>query len=331
MSDDTVNQSLGAQNNNNRRTPEEWVAMVNRQIGHLQQRTEELESTRVTSALTVKPPKPDCFYGNQRGQKVDLWIFEMEQYFNVVGLVDPHRVPFAASFLRDSAATWWRARQLSLVGLQSASLSKWVDFSCALLEQFKPLNASRIARDRLHRLRQTGSVLQLTSLFNTLCADVPNMSEDEKMDKFRRACKPAIQQKLELEEPKTLFEMQTMAQRIDQIYWTVRESNNVSTVGIRPRNGYGQRYYNPDAMEVDVMQEQVEDREEINTIRSCRNQTTKLSSTERTRCIQHGLCFRCRKGGHMMRECPLILKSNKKPVKSSFRSKTSRSGKGRAQ
>ena len=34
------------------------------------------------------------------------------------------------------------------------------------------------------------------------------MTNDEKMDRFRRACKPSIQQKLEVENPKTLFEMQ---------------------------------------------------------------------------------------------------------------------------
>ena len=321
-------------------TPEQWAAIVNTQINQLQQRTEQLEAAGTTPAsLTVKPPKPAYFYGKS-GDKVDLWIFEIEQYFIVVGIMDPHRVPFAASFLRGAAVTWWRAHRLAVSNQSLASptrpITKWSEFSGELMTHFKPLNAAKIARDKLHRIRQTGSVVQLTYLFNTLCADVPEMNEAEKMDKFRRACKPVIQQKLELEEPETLFDMQAMAQRIDQIYWTLKQNRG---------NGYNggkdsfqainsnRKYHNTDAMEIDLIDNQRSDEPaEINFI-TRRNQSPRLSTTERSRCIQNHLCFRCKKSGHMMRECPLKSKTPRKGGTSRVHqfSSRNRSGKGRAQ
>jgi hypothetical protein len=322
MSEDTVNRAMN---------PDAWIQFVNQRMSALQQQYDELQSSR---SVSLKPQKPDCFHGNSRGEKVDLWIFEFEQYFNAVGVNDPQRVPYAASFLRDYAATWWRARCTAQAAVTSSSSSSsssssgtatmtWRQFTAAITQQFKPLNASKIARDRLHRLRQTGSVLQLTTMFNTLCADVPTMSEDEKMDKFRRACKPAIQQKLELEDPRTLFQMQMMAQRLDEIYWKYNSAPNKL-----PRDSRRPSYKNPDAMELDNIEENEEqnssvesendEEEQLQSMRgrsraSKRNpkksyhkkpNNPKMNYNERVRCMEKGLCFKCKKTGHRIRECP---------------------------
>jgi hypothetical protein len=315
--------SLSAPTNST--TPEQWAQYLNNFVSQLDHRTRELESmhTQLTREKTInlKPPRPDSFHGSQR-EKVDLWIFEMEQYFAIVGLVDPHRVPYAASFLRDAALTWWRTKQLAATSSSSQTdrLRYWNNFTKDLLMQFKPMNSTRIARDRLHTLRQTGSMIQLISLFNTLCADIPEMTEEEKMDRFRRSCKPAIQQKLEVEDPKTLFDMQSLAQRMDQIMWNYR--------GHQPRPFTSYRR-NPDAMELDMIEEQQEDskslsedsEQEMETINAMKHRprTTKkffkksytkkpndsrLNYNERVKCMQGGLCFKCKQKGHRIRECP---------------------------
>ena len=47
---------------------------------------------------------------------------------------------------------------------------------------------------------------------------------------------------------------------------------------------------------------------DINVVR-----LTKLTPEERRKCAKEGLCFCCRKKGHMVSECPDMTKSPKKP------------------
>ena len=321
--------SAGNENANaNAQLSQEWITGVNQTMRHLQQGIQQLAAAsrnneNARNALHVRPPKPDFFQGNQRKEKVDLWVFEMERYFIAVQLPEQHKVAFAASFLRHNAATWWRARSLAAANdpNELMALGSWDGFKEALLTQFKPLNSAKVARDRLHRLRQTGSVIELTHYFNTLCADVPNMTEEEKMDKFRRACKPSIQQRLELEDPETLFEMQAMAQRLDEIMWKFQNHNKSSSTRKYQPNF---SYRNPNSMELDAVseedepnpsEEEGEDEEEsLNTLNKKSRRPFKKSKgtakrpmnyDEKVRCMQGGLCFKCKKAGHRIRECPL--------------------------
>ena len=58
---------------------------------------------------TPKPTKPREFTGHPKAN-VDAWLFEMEVYMSVTGVVgDPLRVNFAVAFLREMATTWWRS------------------------------------------------------------------------------------------------------------------------------------------------------------------------------------------------------------------------------
>jgi hypothetical protein len=261
------------------------------------------------------------FQGNNT-ENIDLWLFEIEQYFNAVSLEDKYRATYAASLLRDGALTWWRAKNIAAEDdAQLQQLYEWETFSNELKQQFKPINSEKIARDHLYHLKQTKSVLQLITVFNTICADIPGITEEEQMDKFRRACKPVIQRKLDIEDSKTLFEMQSLAQRLDQIYWNHRSSQ------FKP---FQQSYRNPNAMDVDAMyvddddddQKHSSDNEQeyetLNAIRGRRSQQrsyrksvskqkpsqSKLNYNEKIRCMQSGLCFKCKKQGHRIRECP---------------------------
>jgi hypothetical protein len=296
----------------------------------LQQGMQQLSINRnnenARNTLHVRPPKPDFFEGNQRKEKVELWVFAMERYFTAVEIQGQHKVAFAASFLRHNAATWWRARTLAAEDdpNELMDLGSWDGFKEALLKQFKPLNSAKVARDRLHSLRQTGSVIELTHYFNTLCADVPNMTEEEKMDKFRRACKPSIQQRLELEDPETLFEMQAMAQRLDEIMWKFQNQNKSSS-SRKYQPSFSNR--NPNAMQLDAVseeddeqsasEEEGEDEDEEESLEalskrprrpfknSKSNSKKPMNYNEKVRCMQSGLCFKCKKAGHRIRECPL--------------------------
>jgi hypothetical protein len=91
----------------------------------------------------VQPPKPDCFKGTTR-ENIDLWLFEIEQYFNAVSLEDKYRATYAASLLRDGALTWWRAKNIAAEDdAQLQQLYEWETFSNELKQQFKPINSEK--------------------------------------------------------------------------------------------------------------------------------------------------------------------------------------------
>ena len=110
-----------------------------------------------------------------------------------------------ANGLADAATAWMRDRaarspvgvradradvQTALTGaISDAGLGvsdAWDQFCRELRANFCPLNAAKLARDKLHVYRQTGSLRDYIAGFRTLILDVPGMSEDEKLDKFCR-------------------------------------------------------------------------------------------------------------------------------------------------
>ncbi len=83
--------------------------------------------------------------------------------------------------LQGAALTWFR----SLSRLQQAPTT-WADFVAALEAQFQPINASKLARDRIATLRQITSGRDYIHRFKTLALEIqPPMSEQETLDGVR--------------------------------------------------------------------------------------------------------------------------------------------------
>ena len=69
---------------------------------------------------------------------------------------------------------------------------------------------------------QTHSVVRYNSEFQQLCLQINDISEAEKLDKYIRGLKSAIREKVELDEPRTLADAMSKAQRIDSITYHSR-------------------------------------------------------------------------------------------------------------
>jgi hypothetical protein len=165
--------------------------------------------------------KPNRFGGTSK-ENVDDWIFAIEQYFEISQLPEELKVGHAVSFLQGNAITWWRAQVVLLLREsnnfgQADQIISWSECKRKLIAQFKPVNAEKIARDKLRNLVQTSSVLKYINLFNTLCLDIPNLVEEDRLDKFLNGLKPDVQKEVEREEPKFLSDAMRIAQRIDQV------------------------------------------------------------------------------------------------------------------
>ena len=110
-----------------------------------------------------------------------------------------------------------------------APTTNWAEFAIGLRRQFEPVNAVRVARDKLARLRQDKSVQDYTARFRTLVLQVPDMSEAELMDRFIRGLKPAAQRELELHPPATFDDAVILTERVDAVEWRVRSHATASS------------------------------------------------------------------------------------------------------
>ena len=172
-----------------------------------------------------------------------------------------------------------------------------------MMAQFQPVNAKKTARDDLFRLRQTGSVTKYVYDFHTLCLRINDISPSEQMDKFVRGLKRNVQEKVEIEDPQTLKQAMQIAERIDSIAWAAARSKGYDNHS-SSSNSYGNRSngnkYGNKSTKYNVKKEAYA----INVEQDPASLSV-MNFNERQRCYQDGLCFKCKKPGHMMKACPL--------------------------
>ena len=265
-----------------------------------------------SNIVRVKPQKPEMFHGN-RNEDVEGFLMTLERYLRLTGVPVENWVDFAASFLRHQADKWFRV-QLCTYGENSRFAHQYPVFKQEFIKQFKPINSVLTARDRISQLRQMGSAIAYTHRFLELKLEIPDMSEAEAKDRYMRGLKTHVYQKVRLENPNSLSETIRVAQQFDEVVFNCRKS-----VGMFNRNS--------NAMELDAMDDDddqkdslVEFEEEEDTLNTMKNRkptkrfqtriikkkptSSQMVYNEKVRCMQSGLCFKCKEPGHRIRECP---------------------------
>ena len=220
----------------------EWFETAEREIDALRKanadRDKRERRTPRGDGGGLKPKKPEPFKG-KRNERVDMWLNKMEQCFIGTALAEERQVAVATSYLEGAANTWWCAHIIETTpdNLREQRIVKWSDFKEALTAQFRTIHPEKLARDKLWSLKQTTSVTNYVYDFNTLCLDIGDIAESEKLDKFVRGLKASVAEKLEIEDPQTLTDAMAIAQRIDQIQFRAREKS-------QPRSHQQQRRTN---------------------------------------------------------------------------------------
>eukprot|EP00742_Colponemidia_sp_Colp-10_P011706 GILJ01013045.1.p1 GENE.GILJ01013045.1~~GILJ01013045.1.p1 ORF type:complete len:278 (-),score=40.37 GILJ01013045.1:1722-2555(-) len=238
-----------------------------------------LVSQRVVSPLSsfIKPPKPECFNGKRDASLVENWLFTLRQYLEIT-LPDNRDmwVTVATTYLRDAALVWWRV--LSSDPHRLAHVQSSFDSFCSeVRSHFIPSSAVKLARDELAALRQTKTVQEYANAFQSICLQIPGISVDEQVDRFVRGLKERTRLEVELREPKTLEEAVVVAVRYDSVMFKGTPASSFDTVSSAPE---------PVPME-------------IGSVLSRRT-----NQNERTYLLKAGLCFHCKKQGHVARMCP---------------------------
>ena len=153
-----------------------------------------------------------------------------------------------------------------------------------------------------------GTVAEYISRFCNLVMQLSEQSSLMLVDKFIRDLKPKTRIELELKDPKNLDEAFRLADRYDAIVYRKMFSTEMDN------------YSKPTTIEYEAGGEPMQlDALHLNKNTKGKHQGTKLrentrlqklSDEERTHLRRLGACFRCRKTGHMARECTEPAKNN---------------------
>ena len=109
-----------------------------------------------SDARRIDVLKPETYDGTRNATIADNFLFELEQYFDAMGVRDEaSRVGTAPTYLRGTTQLWWR-RKHGEMGKGICTIDTWADFKQELRKQFAPSNAEKEARAHLRRLKQSG-------------------------------------------------------------------------------------------------------------------------------------------------------------------------------
>ncbi|XP_075077249.1 uncharacterized protein LOC142163988 [Nicotiana tabacum] len=106
-------------------------------------------------------------------------------YFHAIHVQDEkEKVILTSMHLSEDAKLWWCTRVTEDESMGIPKIKSWERLKKELKDQFLLINSSWIVRDKLKRLRQTGSVRAYVKEFTSLILSISNMSEEEKLQNF---------------------------------------------------------------------------------------------------------------------------------------------------
>ncbi|GAQ93650.1 hypothetical protein KFL_017600010 [Klebsormidium nitens] len=129
--------------------------------------------------------------------------------------------------------------------------------------------------------------------------EIPNVHDEELLDRFVRGLKPRTRMEVTMREPSTFDEAVKLADRMDSLFTPgfgldrqpKGRFNSTNPIPILPRPA--NPVADPVPMEIDAL----------------RRRLPPLTDAERDRLRKIGGCFRCRQTGHIATNCPLNTQS----------------------
>ena len=243
----------------------------------------------------IKGGKITSFSGKRETLKKFLETIGLHLILNRVK-DDEDKIAFTLTYLEGGDADSRRAAFLkkSVTAQGELNFGRWNDFLRDLRDSFKPYDKEGDALDEIIRMRQGNtSIEDHVVKFKILLAD-SRVTEDSPaaLDYFQKSIRvPLLKKILDRDNvPETLPEWYKKALKVDNDYhkvqWIIKKDAPKKEEGKLRWNFRKEKDEN--AMDVDVI--------------------TKVFKTmtdeERAELMKKGLCFRCRKAGHLSQDCP---------------------------
>ncbi|KAG0273691.1 hypothetical protein BGZ96_004701 [Linnemannia gamsii] len=232
--------------------------------------------------------KPEKFTAKP-SENAREWLLLVDQYFNVMKLTSVERVA-AASMMMDGLARKWSLT----VPAAPENKDPWEHFGTRFVQRFGSNNNQLFAKQKLHQLKQTGSVTKYNLQFETLRLQIDDLPESQALDYYLMGLKPKLQEHFAsiTDMPTDLGTVMAIAERIDNVqYRILRNSHSFQSRNeFKSSSSHSESF--PQPMELDAMFGQDDEKQK------------KLDLKNRT-------CFLCHSTGHQIRNCPKNPKSGK--------------------
>lgn len=298
------------------------------QLGAVQQQQQQLMQAFLQHQVTAPPPnvpeadvmnrllrtyKPPAYSG-EKGEELDTWIFQLEEYFATVGNVtDQQKIRIASLLFKGQTAEWWRD-----VNARSAEQrpSTWTAFVQTLTTMFMPIGRSKLARDKLAvaRQRERDTLAFYTNYMRRLYLAIPDMAEGEKVDRYVRGLQTRLYKEVIVKDPATFDEAVAIATRYDAL---VRTPDH-STASYAQATSSA---VHDDPMDLDAVwqrRQQPRSRPQWQNINN-NNENRRPANNIRPNNIR---CFKCGQQGHIALNCRVYPKQQRQEKGSWRRSRT---------
>ncbi|KAG0741236.1 hypothetical protein G6F22_005145 [Rhizopus arrhizus] len=267
-----------------------------------------LRTLTAKSAPSFRVREPDLYRGERSSLIVTSWISSLETYFELVPMQEKERILYAVTLLRGDALIWWNQYKTSRITPED-----WPTFKNVLENEFKPVNATQAARDKMAALTQRTNVASYINEFRSLQLQIKDMSSGDALDRFVRGLKSQLRVMVRSRFPHSLESAESIALAIeaamnDGEYATSYATNapvannpctrSQSTIHALP---------NDDPMDLDSIQHAIN---VLSKAYRFNRKENNLGNHNTSR--QQVRCYGCQGMGHMKNECPTWRKSGRR-------------------
>lgn len=274
-------------------------------------------------------PKPPVYQGERDGFLCEAWLTAMRRYFLGADIPDIKRTLTAVSYMTAAAALWWEGQALD-------DLCHWDEFAEAFRSEFSPAGFLDQVRSMLFTIKMTSTVSDYVARTRKYMAllSAGELHEQARamLDESAKACflngaPVGLRQQLlnfQINSPGkvNIREICSAAERFDAIFHFQPDPSpsNPAPRAHEPNHAPHPNllvtpYRDPMAMDLDNLVIAVNalarrfdssngnNRNNHGRPPNYGNRIPPLTPQERGRLLAEGGCFKCRKPGHIAREC----------------------------
>src|SRR5680860_63767 len=167
---------------------QQQIAQLGQVIQQQQQQLQQQQQQPFAAAAAaprplVKPRIPSTFSASDKAGELDQWEREMRYQFVAYGAAlatDAARIAHAVSYLGAIPLQWWDSNPAH------QQIDTWEAFVRLLRDRFRPVNAAKLARIELFKIKQgaTQTAGAHAARFQELLVSLPQMHEDDRIHLF---------------------------------------------------------------------------------------------------------------------------------------------------
>ena len=275
---------------------------------------------------TTVPPAPT--FDGSASSDADLWLYQMANHFFAAQTPENAKTSVAITSLKAAALTW--ARSL----YPDPRTTNFDDFSNAFRTHFHSVSGVKQARSIINTIKQYDSAGAYIGKFLEVVQRISDMAEADKIQYFINGLKRFYQIKVVEANVATLHEAIDLVQRLDAVARILPQNNKTN----RNYNFINRAFQaspsssgNADKMELDNINQDVgntdgdnsQDGSQLDDSASSVNniydknsnnnrRVPNLSKEEFDRCMKNNMCFKCKRPGHLARNCNVSRPNNSK-------------------